>query len=144
MQARNPKCITLILMLVTIPLAWATDEAAEIPDGLGLDGPPASTLAPPSVPEPMEHIAWRGTPIPLALPVGVDRVVRFPQEVRIGPPGKLLEALQTTAADGAVYWRALAPFESTLVLVQETAPPGRTYSFYLRGEEGARVPRSRS
>lgn len=137
MQARNRKCITLILMLLTIPLAWATDEAAEIPDGLGLDAPPVRQAAPPPSPEVIEHLRWSGTPIPLALPVGVDRVVRFPQEVRIGPPGKLLEVLQTTAADGAVYWRALAPFESTLVLVQETAPPGRTYSFYLRGEEGA-------
>ncbi len=133
---RTRKGITVTLMLLTIPLAWANDEAAEIPDGLGLDAPPASTVVPPSVPE-MEHIAWRGTPIPLALPVGVDRVVRFPKAVRIGPPGKLLEVLQTTAADGAVYWRALAPFESTLVLVQETVPPGRTYSFYLRAEEGA-------
>ncbi|MGH2708393.1 MAG: DUF3438 family protein, partial [Actinomycetota bacterium] len=146
MRAR--KGITLSLMLITIPLAWATDEAAEIPDGLGLDAPPVEQAAPP--PEPnaerrsdsmspanpgmdasIDHLRWSGTPIPLALPVGIDRVVRFPQEVRIGPPGKLLEVLQTTAADGAVYWRALAPFESTLVLVQETAPPGRTYSFYL-------------
>jgi integrating conjugative element protein (TIGR03749 family) len=85
----------------------------------------------------IEHLSWSGTPIPLALPVGQDRVVRFPADVRIGPPGKLLEVLQTTAADGAVYFRALAPFEPTLVLVQETEAPGRTSAFQLRAEPGA-------
>ncbi|MGH8615011.1 MAG: DUF3438 family protein [Gammaproteobacteria bacterium] len=36
-----------------------------------------------------------------------------------------------------MYFRALAAFEPTLVLVQETESPGRTFSFQLRAEEGA-------
>jgi integrating conjugative element protein (TIGR03749 family) len=49
----------------------------------------------------------------------------------------LTELLQMTSADGAVYFRALRPFEPTLVLVQETRPPGRTFALQLRAEPGA-------
>ena len=113
---RTRECIILALWLLTALSAWAADDAAEFPEGLGLDVPPVKIgTAAPLAPAPIEHLRWSGTPIPLALPVGQDRVVRFPADVRVGPPGKLLEVLQTTAADGAVYFRALAPFEPTLV-----------------------------
>jgi integrating conjugative element protein (TIGR03749 family) len=36
-----------------------------------------------------------------------------------------------------VYFRALEPFEPTLVLVQETEAPGRTFALELRAEAGA-------
>ncbi|MGH2670331.1 MAG: TIGR03749 family integrating conjugative element protein, partial [bacterium] len=122
-----------LLVLGNLALA---NETLELPAGLGLDGPPASTAGM-ATPAPIEHLRWSGTPIPLALPVGIDRVVRFPSEVRVGPPGKLGERLQVTSADGAVYFRALAAFEPTLVLVQEAENPGRTFSFQLRAEQGA-------
>jgi integrating conjugative element protein (TIGR03749 family) len=135
---RTRECIILALWLLTALSAWAADDAAELPEGLGLDVPPVKIgTAAPLAPAPIEHLRWSGTPIPLALPVGQDRVVRFPADVRVGPPGKLLEVLQTTAADGAVYFRALAPFEPTLVLVQEAEAPGRTFAFQLRAEQGA-------
>ncbi len=130
------KALALALWLLVLGNLALADETLELPAGLGLDGPPASTAAAPT-PAPIEHLRWSGTPIPLALPVGVDRVVRFPSDVRVGPPGKLSERLQVTSADGAVYFRALAAFEPTLVLVQETENPGRTFSFQLRAEQGA-------
>lgn len=127
------KSITLVLMLMTLQWGWT----AEISQGLGLEVSTVKTTPSLTAAAPIEHLRWSGIPIPLALPVGVDRVVGFPQEVRVGPPGKLTEVLHTTSADGAVYFRALAPFEPTLVFVQETEPPGRTFAFQLRAEEKA-------
>lgn len=130
------KALTLALGFLVLGNVALANDAIELPEGFGLDEPPASTAAT-STPAPIEHLRWSGTPIPLALPVGIDRVVRFPGDVRVGPPGKLAERLQVTSADGAVYFRALAAFEPTLVLVQETEAPGRTFSFQLRAEQGA-------
>lgn len=136
MRAR--KRIGLALLLVTVPaLGSAAEEGAEIPEGLGLEAPPVTPTPPPPTAAPIEHLRWSGIPIPLPLPVGVDRVVRFPFDVRVGPPGKLTDLLQVTSADGAVYLRALAPFEPTLVLVQETEAPGRTFALELRAKAGA-------
>ncbi len=134
MPALKARALALaFLVLGNVALA---NDAIELPAGFGLDGPAVGT-GEPATPAPIEHLRWSGTPMPLALPVGVDRVVRFPSDVRVGPPGKLSEHLQVTSADGAVYFRALAPFEPTLVLVQETEAPGRTFSFQLRAEQDA-------
>ncbi|MGH2626876.1 MAG: TIGR03749 family integrating conjugative element protein [Anaerolineales bacterium] len=130
------KALTLALGVFVLGNAAIANDALELPDGLGLDGPPASNAGTATL-APIEHLRWSGTPMPLALPVGIDRVVRFPSDVRVGPPGKLSERLQVTSADGAVYFRALAAFEPTLVLVQETEAPARTFSFQLRAEQGA-------
>jgi len=135
MPARNG--VLYVFLSVTLPVH--AGEAVELPQGLGLEAPQveAGSAAPPPISAPIEHLRWNGTPIPLALPVGVDRVVRFPVDVRVGPPGKLTESLQVTSADGAVYFRALQPFEPTLVLVQQTEAPGRTFALQLRAENGA-------
>ena len=130
------KALALAMGLLALGRLAPANEALELPEGLGLEEPPASNAGAPT-PAPIEHLRWSGTPMPLALPLGVDRVVRFPSEVRVGPPGKLNERLQVTSADGAVYFRALSAFEPTLVLVQEIENPGRTFSFELRAEEGA-------
>ncbi|MGH7416830.1 MAG: TIGR03749 family integrating conjugative element protein, partial [Candidatus Rokuibacteriota bacterium] len=122
-----------VLVLGNLALA---NETLEWPEGLGLEDSALGIAAAPT-PAPIEHLRWSGTPMPLVLPIGIDRVVRFPSDVRVGPPGKLSERLQVTSADGAVYFRALAAFEPTLVLAQETEPPGRTFSFELRAEQGA-------
>jgi integrating conjugative element protein (TIGR03749 family) len=99
--------------------------------------PTTTTTSVSSAPGVIEQLHWTGTPMPLTLPVNGDRVVRFPTEVRIGPPGKLNEVLQTTSADGAVYFRALQAFAPSLVLVQETQAPGRTFALQLSAESGA-------
>ncbi len=134
---RAPELLALALAVLVSSLAFSAGEAVELPEGLGLDAPSASTATTPPESSPIEHLRWSGTPIPLALPVGQDRVVRFPNDVRVGPPGKLTDGLQITSADGAVYFRALEPFEPTLVLVQETEAPGRTFALQLRAEAGA-------
>ena len=134
---RAPESLAFALAVLVSSLAFAAGEAVELPEGLGLDAPSVSTATTPPESSPIEHLRWSGTPIPLALPVGKDRVLRFPNEVRVGPPGMLTERLQVTSADGAVYLRALEPFEPTLVLVQETEAPGRTFALQLRAEAGA-------
>ncbi len=132
------KACALALGFLVLGSVALANEDLERPEGLGLEALPVAVgTGEPATPAPIEHLRWSGTPIPLALPLGVDRVVRFPGDVRVGPPGKLTERLQVTSADGAVYFRALAAFEPTLVLVQETEARGRTFSFQLRAEDGA-------
>jgi len=132
------KARALVLGFLVLGNVAIANEALGLPEGLGLEVPPVPLgTGEPATPAPIEHLRWSGTPMSLALPLGVDRVVRFPSEVRVGPPGKLSDRLQVTSADGAVYFRALSAFEPTLVLVQETEAPGRTFSFQLRAEEGA-------
>ena len=134
---RAPESLAFALAVLVSSLTFAAGEGVELPEGLGLDAPSVNTATTPPESSPVEHLRWSGTPIPLALPVGKDRVLRFPNEVRVGPPGMLTERLQVTSADGAVYLRALEPFEPTLVLVQETEAPGRTFALQLRAEAGA-------
>jgi integrating conjugative element protein (TIGR03749 family) len=134
---RAPEPLAFAIAILVSSLAFAAGEAVELPAGLGLDAPSVTTATTPPESSPIEHLRWSGTPIPLALPVGKDRVLRFPNDVRVGPPGKLTERLQVTSADGAVYLRALEPFEPTLALVQETEAPGRTFALQLRAEAGA-------
>ncbi len=129
------KALALALGVLVLGNVALANETLDLPEGLGLEEPAGTAVA--GTPAPIEHLRWSGTPMPLALPIGIDRVVRFPSDVRVGPPGKLSERLQVTSADGAVYFRALAAFEPTLVLVQETEAPGRTFSFELRAEDGA-------
>ncbi|MGH8615012.1 MAG: hypothetical protein ACREYF_24065 [Gammaproteobacteria bacterium] len=78
------KALALALRVLALGNLALADETLELPAGLGLDGPPASTAGA-ATPAPIEHLRWSGTPIPLALPVGIDRVVRFPSAARVGP-----------------------------------------------------------
>ena len=134
---RAPESLAFALAVLVSSLTFAAGEGVELPDGLGLDAPSVSTATTPPESSPIEHLRWSGTPISLALPVGKDRVLRFPNEVRVGPSAKLTERLQVTSADGAVFLRALEPFEPTLVLVRGDRGTGAHLRAPLRAEAGA-------
>jgi integrating conjugative element protein (TIGR03749 family) len=65
-----------------------------------------------------ERIAWRKVPIEITLPVGDERLLHFPEPVKVGLPPQLQAQLRLQSIDGTLYARANAPFDETRVLVQ--------------------------
>ncbi|OOG28824.1 integrating conjugative element protein [Thioalkalivibrio denitrificans] len=82
-----------------------------------------------------DRVLWDRTPIRIALPVGHERIVHFPVEVRVGVPARLEGLLRTFNVDGSVYWLAHAPFESVRVVI-EGLDDGRVYLVDLEAREG--------
>ena len=87
-------------------------------------------------PPPTERIVWNKAPIPLSLPVGKERIVTFPRDVRAGVPVGLADTLRTQSVGGTVYWLARKPFPATRVQVQEI-DSGRIYLVDLRADNDA-------
>jgi integrating conjugative element protein (TIGR03749 family) len=71
-----------------------------------------------SATEPPERVAWRKMPIALELRVGTERLVQFPNAVKVGVPAPLQDALRIQSIAGTVYLLAHQPFASTRVLVR--------------------------
>ena len=68
----------------------------------------------------VERLFWDKAPLRITLPVGQERLVTFPGEVRVGLPGQLATKLRTQSNAGTVYWLAQEPFGSQRVEVRET------------------------
>lgn len=83
-----------------------------------------------------ERIVWTKAPIALSLPVGKERMVTFPGDVRAGVPPGLGDVLRTQSVAGTVYWLARKPFPATRIQVQEI-DSGRVYLLDLRAESDA-------
>lgn len=83
-----------------------------------------------------ERIVWTKAPIPLSLPVGKERIVSFPADVRAGIPPQLGDALRTQSVAGTLYWLAHKPFPATRVQIQEI-DSGRIYLLDLRADSNA-------
>lgn len=77
----------------------------------------ASSVADTAAPTP-ERIAWHKIPIGIALPVGDERLLHFPEPVKVGLPPQLQGRVRVQSIDGTLYARANAPFEPTRVMVQ--------------------------
>ena len=71
-----------------------------------------------AAPEITERVAWRKTPIVIALPVGTERLVHFPGTVKIGLPPQLQGVLRIQSIAGTAYLLAHQPFASTRVIVR--------------------------
>lgn len=84
-----------------------------------------------------EHIAWQRAPIAVALGVGVERRVVFPEAITIGVPQALQERLRVQSIAGTLYLLAHEPFTATRVLVRG-AEHGQVYVLDLTATtEGA-------
>ena len=73
-----------------------------------------------------ERIVWRKAPIELTLVAGEERLVHFPDSVRLGLPQSLASTLQVQSIHGTLYLQARKPFEATRVLAY-TQPDGPIY-----------------
>lgn len=65
-----------------------------------------------------EKIIWDKKPIAITLPIGQERLVIFPSDVRVQVPRAVRHMLRTISNDGVVYWRANAPFDVERIKVQ--------------------------
>ena len=74
----------------------------------------ATSLTAPS----LERIIWHKTPIVIALTVGEERLVHFPDAVSIGVPESMAPSLRSQSIHGTLYLLAHQPFESRRLLVR--------------------------
>ncbi|MDN5869199.1 MAG: TIGR03749 family integrating conjugative element protein [Nitrococcus sp.] len=65
-----------------------------------------------------ERIVWRKTPIAVELPVGTERLVHFPEPVKLGMPPQLQGSLRVQSIAGTLYLLAHQPFAATRVIVR--------------------------
>lgn len=70
------------------------------------------------VAEQTEKIKWDRKPISITLPLNKERMVIFPNDVRVNVPSSIRHQLRTISNDGIIYWQADAPFEKQRVKVQ--------------------------
>ncbi len=102
-----------------------------------LNSPPTAATQPPEPREdPPERILWNKTPIRITLPVGQERLVHFPADVRVGLPSPPPSGLRTQSIGGTVYWYAKEPFTTTRVQVQALAS-GQMVLLDLQAQPGA-------
>jgi len=65
-------------------------------------------------------VAWRKTPIPVDLVVGVEQMVILPQDGAVGLPPELsnTNVFRTLVTGGTAYWTALEPFDPMRIKVR--------------------------
>lgn len=97
------------------------------------------------------RMVWNKIPLPIGLPVGKERLVTFPVNVRVGLPPDLAEdVLRTQVVNGTVYWTASKEFKVQRVEAQ-SLEDGNVYLIDLSAAKSAAatpieigVPESRS
>jgi len=67
----------------------------------------------------VERLFWDKVPLRITLPVGKERLVTFPADVRVGMPGSIRSKLRTQSNQGTVYWKASAAFDTQRIEVRE-------------------------
>ena len=73
-----------------------------------------------------EPVVWRKAPLRILLQEGEERLVHFPDSVRMALPQALASVLRAQSIHGTLYLRADEPFALTRVLVY-TRPEGPIY-----------------
>ncbi len=67
----------------------------------------------------VERLFWDKVPLRITLPVGSERLVTFPADVRVGMPGLLTDKLRTQSHQGTIYWKASDSFDTQRIEVRE-------------------------
>ncbi len=67
----------------------------------------------------VERLFWDKVPLRITLPVGKERLVSFPADVRVGMPGSLSSKLRTQSNQGTIYWKASEAFDTQRIEVRE-------------------------
>ncbi|MBE0435969.1 MAG: TIGR03749 family integrating conjugative element protein, partial [Methylomicrobium sp.] len=72
----------------------------------------------------IERLFWDKLPLSITLPVGRERLVTFPGDVRVGMPSELSGKVRTQSHNGTVYWLANESFEAQRIEIHETDGSG--------------------
>jgi integrating conjugative element protein (TIGR03749 family) len=72
----------------------------------------------------VERLFWDKVPLRITLPVGQERLVSFPGDVRVGIPQPLTSKLRTQSHAGTVYWLAKEAFEPQRIEVRDISGQG--------------------
>ncbi len=72
----------------------------------------------------IERLFWDKAPLSITLPVGRERLVTFPGDVRVGMPSELSGKVRTQSHNGTVYWLANESFEAQRIEIHETDGSG--------------------
>lgn len=72
----------------------------------------------------VERLFWNKVPLRITLPVGQERLVSFPGDVRVGIPQPLTNKLRTQSHAGTVYWLAKEAFEPQRIEVRDISGQG--------------------
>ena len=72
----------------------------------------------------IERLFWDKVPLSITLPVGRERWVTFPGDVRVGMPSELSGKVRTQSHNGTVYWLANQSFEAQRIEIHETDGSG--------------------
>lgn len=67
----------------------------------------------------VEVLRWQRLPLPVALPLGQERIVFVDRNVRVGTPASLQGKLRVQSVAGAVYLKALEPIDPTRIQLQD-------------------------
>jgi integrating conjugative element protein (TIGR03749 family) len=90
------------------PLVATVLATGSVPDGLGIP----EGVAP-------ERLRWNRMPLTVSLPINKERLVTFPEDVRVGfPPELTTQQLRTQIVDGTIYWTALQAFPVHRIQIQ--------------------------
>lgn len=89
--------------------------------------------------ESSERILWDQKPIPVSLPVGQERIIHFPADVRYWMPDAVKSALSIMAANGVLYVKGTRTFEKTRIRIQEIAST-QVYLLDMQGVDGGTYP----
>ena len=82
----------------------------------------------------VERLFWDKVPLSITLPVGKERLVTFPADVRVGMPGGISSKLRTQSNQGTVYWKASEAFDTQRIEVREIQS-NRIYLIDLRASD---------
>ncbi|MGY6275080.1 TIGR03749 family integrating conjugative element protein [Methylomonas sp. MgM2] len=72
----------------------------------------------------VERLFWDKVPLRITLPVGQERLVSFPGDVRVGIPQPLASKLRTQSHAGTIYWLAKEVFEPQRIEVRDLKGQG--------------------
>ncbi|MCB1777813.1 MAG: DUF3438 family protein [Candidatus Competibacteraceae bacterium] len=86
-------------------------------------------------------VVWQGDPIPLALQVGVERRIDFPEALAEVDVPRALEQQSriVVTPSGSLHWTANTPFSPTRVLA--TSVSGSLYQFDVQAQADGEVPK---
>lgn len=89
--------------------------------------------------ESSERVIWDQKPITVSLPVGKERIVHFPADVRYWLPDSLKPAVTVLSANGVLYIKAKRAFDKTRIRVQEIES-SHVYLLDMQGVDGGSYP----